>query len=133
MIVIDTSALVAIMRHEPEEETFSRLIANASPCLLSAVSLHEASLVLAGRKREEENWRVLDALVESAALDIVPFDVQLARLARDAFLRFGKGRHPAALNLADCASYALAKQRGAPLLYKGNDFSRTDIISARPA
>ena len=132
-MVVDTSALVAIMRHEPEKEAFSRLIAGTSPCLLSAVSLHETCLVLAGRRRDEDDWRVLDAFVESATLDIVPFDLHLAHLARDAFLRFGKGRHPAALNLADCASYALAKQRGASLLYKGRTFSQTDIIPALPA
>ena len=130
MIAVDTSALIAIMRHEPEEEAFSRVIAHASPCLLSAVSLHETCLVLAGRKRDEEDWHVLDTFVESAAFEIVPFDTALARLARDAFLRFGKGRHPAGLNLCDCASYALARQRGAPLLYKGGDFARTDIASA---
>jgi ribonuclease VapC len=132
-MVVDTSAFVAIMRHEPEEEAFARLIAKTNSCLLSAVSLHETCLVLAGRRRDEDDWRVLDAFVESASFEVVPFDVQLAHLARDAFLRFGKGRHPAALNLADCASYALAKQRGAPLLYKGNDFARTDIIPAHPA
>ena len=130
MIVMDTSALVAIMRHEPEEELFSHAVADASPCLLSAVSLHETSLVLAGRKLSDDDWRVLDALLEQAAIEIVPFDTALAHLARDAFLRFGKGRHPAALNLCDCVSYALAKQRGAPLLYKGGDFARTDIASA---
>jgi ribonuclease VapC len=130
VIVVDTSALVAIMRHEPEEELFSRTVADASPCLLSAVSLHEASLVLAGRKRSDDGWRVLDALLEQATIEIVPFDTALAHLARDAFLRFGKGRHPVALNLCDCVSYALAKQRGAPLLYKGGDFARTDIASA---
>ena len=130
MIVVDTSALIAIMRHEPEDKVFSRAIAEASPCLLSAVSLHETCLVLAGRKRDEDDWHVLDTLVASAAIEVVPFDTVMAHLARDAFLHFGKGRHPAALNLCDCASYALAKQRAAPLLYKGSDFARTDIASA---
>ena len=133
MIVVDSSALVAILKHEAERAPFTRVIASADLCLLSAVSLHETCLVLASTKRNGANWTVLDAYLEQAGIEVVPFDATLARVASDAFLRFGKGRHPAALNLGDCASYALAKQRGAPLLYKGNDFSRTDIIPALPA
>ncbi len=130
MIVVDSSALVAILKHEAERASFTRAIASADLCLLSAVSLHETCLVLAGRTRNSANWTVLDAYLEQAAIETISFDAVMARAASDAFLRFGKGRHPAALNLGDCASYALAKQRGAPLLYKGQDFARTDIASA---
>lgn len=133
MIVVDASALVAVIRNEPERYAFSRAIAAATPVLVSAVALHGASLVLAGSRRGDDAWEDLDDLIRGAVIEVVPFDTVLAHLARQAFLRFGKGRHPAALNLGDCASYALAKQRGAPLLYKGRDFSRTDIIPALPA
>ena len=133
MIVLDSSAIVAIFRHEPERPAFSRVIASSDTCLLSAVNLHETSLVLAGGIGGRADWDVLDAYLEQAGVEVVAFDAALAHLARGAFLRFGKGRHPAGLNLADCASYALAKQRGAPLLYKGRDFSQTDIIPALPA
>jgi len=74
----------------------------------------------------------LDALVLDLAIEIVPFDEELARASRAAFVRFGKGRHPASLNLGDCVSYALAQTRGLPLLYKGNDLARTDVVSASP-
>jgi ribonuclease VapC len=86
--------------------------------------------VLAGRSGTEEGWRDLDALIERAQIEIVPFDTEQAALARTAFLRFGKGRHPAALNCGDCAAYALARARDLPLLYKRADFARTDV---RPA
>lgn len=130
MIVADTSALIAILRLEPEANAFLDVIAGADACLLSAVSLQEASVVLASNLGTAADWQDLDLYVERFQIKVVPHDSTLACLARDAFLRFGKGRHPAALNLGDCASYALAKQRGAPLLYKGADFARTDLISA---
>ena len=72
----------------------------------------------------------LDALVRRAGIQIVPYDLDLAHESRVAFVRFGKGRHPAALNFGDCVSYALARSRGLPLLYKGDDFAKTDVISA---
>lgn len=130
MIVIDTSALVAILRREDEADEFLRLIVGTDRCLLSAVSLLETSMVLAGRTGDETAWRDLDDLIESAAIEIVPQNAEQARIARDAFLRFGKGRHPAALNFGDCASYALSHTQNAPLLFKGTDFSRTDIAAA---
>ena len=73
---------------------------------------------------------LLDALIGRAKIEIVPFDAEQAAIARAAFLKYGKGRHPAALNFGDCAAYALAKSKGAPLLYKGADFAKTDIVSA---
>ena len=130
MIVVETSALIAVLRREPEADDFLHMIARASGCLVSAVSYTEASLVLAGRIGDQAAWRGLDALVRRAAMSIVPHDAELAVVAREAFLRFGTGRHPAALNFGDCASYALAKSRGLPLLFKGSDFSATDLVSA---
>ena len=130
MIVVDSSALVAILRREPEADDFIRIIAIADSCLLSSVSLLETSMVLAGRTGSAANWAELDALVARAGIRVVAQDQTLAEQARTAFLRYGKGRHPAALNLGDCATYALAKAQNVALLFKGNDFSKTDVSSA---
>lgn len=132
MIVIDTSALVAILRRENEADEFLRLIAEADRCLLSAVSLLETSMVLAGRTGNEAAWNDLDDLIEVASIEIIAHDTEQAQIARAAFLRFGKGRHPACLNFGDCASYALACVHDAPLLFKGDDFPQTDITVGRP-
>lgn len=132
-MVVDTSAIVAILRMEQEAETFLRAVSRADFCFISAVSVEEISLVLAGRLGGPEAWDGLDAFLARSEIQVVPFDHGLALLARDAFVRFGKGRHLAALNLGDCASYALAKGRELPLLFKGNDFARTDIAPALQA
>jgi ribonuclease VapC len=136
VIAVDTSAIIAILQYEPEVTTFLRCITEADVACLSAVSFQEASLVLAGSTGNAEVWRDLDALMAVFEMEIVPYTEDLVLLARDAFLRFGKGSgHPAQLNFGDCAAYALAKSRNIPLLYKGDDFARTDIVSAtvRPA
>jgi ribonuclease VapC len=130
VIVVDSSALVAIMRGEPETERFLETIAAADALLLSAVNYLETSMVLAGPKGETAVWRPLDALLARANIEVAAFDREQAQAARLAFLRFGKGRHPAALNFGDCAAYALAKARRAPLLFKGEDFPKTDIAPA---
>ena len=129
MIAVDSSALIAILRREPEADSFLQVIATADGCLLSSVSLLETSLVLAGRTGDAASWSELDALIARASMQVVAQDAGLAEAARDAFLRYGKGRHPAALNLGDCASYALAKTHGLPLLFKGTDFPRTDLMA----
>jgi ribonuclease VapC len=129
-IVIDTSAIIAILRNEPEKDRFVDAILAASSRLMSAVSMQEAGMVIAGRFGDEAVWEPLDALLSRLELEIVPHDADLARIARQAFLRFGKGRHPAALNFADCATYALAKSNNLPLLFKGDDFSKTGIVPA---
>lgn len=129
-IVLDTSAVIAILRHEPEKDRFVDAILAASPRLMSAVSLQEAGMVIAGRHGDEAMWEPLDALLVRLDVEIVAHDVALARIARTAFLRFGKGRHSARLNFGDCASYALAKAHGVPLLFKGEDFAQTDIAPA---
>jgi ribonuclease VapC len=87
-------------------------------------------MVLAGRGGDATSWTELDALIVRAEIQVVAQDAELAEAARAAFLRYGRGRHPAALNLGDCASYALAKHRNLPLLFKGDDFPRTDLLSA---
>ncbi len=127
MIAVDSSALVAILRREPEADRFLTIIAEADGCVLSSVSLLETSMVLAGRSGDAASWAELDALIARAGMQVMAQDAGLAEVARNAFLQFGKGRHPAALNLGDCASYALAKTRDLPLLSKGNDFPRTDL------
>ncbi len=134
MIVVDSSALVAVLRREAEADEFLHVIAaNAGGCLLSSVSLLETSMVLAGRGGRAAAWAGLDALIARAGVQVMPQNGALAQVAREAFLRFGKGRHPAGLNLGDCATYALAKTQDLPLLFKGGEFSQTDLIPAAPA
>jgi ribonuclease VapC len=132
VIAVDTSAIIAIRFDEPGSEILQHRLTNEPACL-SAVSLQEVSMVLAGRLRDETAWLELDELLRDTALEVVAHDRALAEVAREAFLRFGKGRHPARLNCGDCASYALAKARGLPLLFKGVDFARTDIVPALAA
>lgn len=130
MIAVDSSALIAILRREPEADSFLRVIASAEGGVLSSVSLLETSMVLAGRTGDASAWTELDALIARAAMQVEAQDAGLAEAARAVFLRYGKGRHPAALNLGDCASYALAKARSLPLLFKGGDFAKTDLMAA---
>jgi len=128
-IVIDTSAVIAIIRAAAEARRFIDAIAEADTAYLSAVSLQESAMVLAGSSGDASAWHVLDDLVRDMDLKVAPHDRDLSIVAREAFVRFGKGRHPAALNCGDCASYALAKRLGLPLLFKGRDFAQTDIAS----
>jgi ribonuclease VapC len=130
VIVVDSSAIIAILRLEPEADAFLLAIVNADGIEMSTMSALEVSLVLAGANGEATVWAPFDELLERAGIVVVPFDQEQMRVAREAFLRYGKGRHPAGLNLGDCASYALAAARRAPLLFKGEDFSRTDLIAA---
>jgi ribonuclease VapC len=132
LIAVDTSAVIAILFAEPESEVFRRRLAIESACL-SAVSLQETSMVMAGRRGNEAAWRRLDEFIREAPLEIVAYDHELAEIGRLAFFLFGKGRHPARLNCGDCASYALAKKRNIPLLFKGGDFAKTDIVPALAA
>jgi ribonuclease VapC len=129
VIVIDTSAIVAILKEEADAESFAEIIVDAERGFLSAIGHFEASMIMIGRG-PPELADGLDALVERTGIEIVPVDRELARASRAAFIRFGKGRHPASLKLGDCVSYALAQTRGLPLLYKGEDFAKTDVISA---
>lgn len=129
MIAVDTSAVIAILRLEPEADDFMRAIARSDRCLMSAVSALEAAMVVAGQDGGVPDLSTLDELI-AKSIEIVPFDAAQVRRARQAFLRFGKGRHPAGLNFGDCAAYALAATHGAPLLFKGTDFARTDLSVA---
>ena len=90
-------------------------------------------MVVAGRTGDAAAWQELDALIKTYSMQTIPHTEALALIAREAFLRFGKGRHPARLNCGDCASYALAKSLNIPLLFKGTDFTRTDIVPALAA
>ena len=129
MIVIDTSAVVAILRNEYERRSFTEAIERADQCLISVVSYVEASMVMEARNGYE-GLRDFDLFLLKAGVALEPVDTEQAKIARSAFIRFGKGRHEANLNFGDCFSYALAKVMGASLLFKGNDFIRTDIEAA---
>jgi ribonuclease VapC len=125
-MVIDTSALLAILRDEPERRSYNESIEAADSRVMSVATFVEVSIVLEARYGAE-GLHALDRFIERAGIDLAPVDLEQARVARDAFSRFGKGRHAAALNFGDCFSYALARVLGEPLLFKGGDFSRTDI------
>ncbi len=125
-MVVDTSALLAILQDEPERRTFNEALESADSRLMSVATLVEVSIIIESRYGAE-GLRDLDLLLERAGIELVPVDVEQARAARAAYSRFGKGRHPAALNFGDCFSYALARVLGEPLLFKGDDFSRTDL------
>lgn len=128
-MVIDTSAIIAILTGEPEQQAFNEALERAGSCVMSAASFVEASLVIES-SRGYDGLRDLDLFLASAAIEVVPVDLEQAYMAREAFRRYGKGRHSAALNYGDCFSYALAKTTGLPLLFKGKDFSATDIVPA---
>lgn len=128
-MVVDTSALLAILLGEPDGESFARAMVSDPRRLASAMSVLEASTVLLARKGHAAA-RELDLLLHALRVTVVSLDADQVLTARAAYERFGKGRHPAALNLGDCCSYALASSTGEPLLFKGNDFSRTDLAAA---
>lgn len=128
-MVIDTSALIAILLAEFEAEAFATAIDMDDVRICSAVSYLETSIVIETRRGDAGLTR-LDLLVAEANIEIVPFSLRDARVARRVYRRFGKGIHPAGLNFGDCASYALALETGESLLYKGEDFKKTGITSA---
>jgi ribonuclease VapC len=128
-MVLDTSAIVAILENEPERERFVRLVADDDACLLSALSRVECTCVVEGRKRDAGRAE-LDLFLREAAIEITAVTADQAGSACEAFRRFGRGRHPAGLNVGDRFAYALAKVTGEPLLFKGKDFSKTDIDAA---
>jgi ribonuclease VapC len=128
-MIVDSSALVAILEKEPEALRLVTAIAGSPVRLLPATCFLEASMILMGR-RKEDGLRDLDLSVARSGMEIAPFTESQARLARKAFERFGKGRHPAKLNFGDCMAYALARETGEELLFKGTDFALTDIAVA---
>ena len=125
-MVIDTSAITAILLNEPEAHTFRLAVSRDPVRLMSTVSALEATCVLESRRGAAAGAE-LELLLHKIAVQVVPFDDNQLEIARNAWRRFGKGRHRASLNFGDCVAYALAKATGEPLLFKGTDFSQTDI------
>jgi ribonuclease VapC len=121
---------MAILFNEPESLEFASKIEQSKRTLMSATSVLEATIALEGRKGSDAGMD-LDQLLHRCSVEVVPFDVDQLALARIAFRRYGKGRHKAALNFGDCASYALAQWSGEPLLFKGNEFAATDVDRVR--
>ncbi|MFZ1288294.1 MAG: type II toxin-antitoxin system VapC family toxin [Candidatus Phosphoribacter sp.] len=131
-MIIDSSALVAILGNEPEAQAFGQAVSGASRPRISAASLVETYFVIDGRRRTGDSRR-LDELIDAAGIAVEPFTERQARIAREAFRDYGKGSgHPARLNLGDCFAYALAKDSGEPLLYTGDDFAHTDVRAVFP-
>ena len=125
-MIVDTSALVAILRREPDALAYSRALERASRKLMAAPTLLEMSMVIIGRKGEAASAGI-EQFLSRAGIEVLPFSPAAARVAVEAFIRYGKGRHPAGLNFGDCISYAVAKTEVMPLLFKGSDFNLTDV------
>jgi ribonuclease VapC len=125
-MVIDTSALIAILGDEPERAAFNRKLAEAPVRLASTGSYLESAIVVEARYGQE-GLRDLNLLMSTAGIELVAFDAEQATLARQAYSTYGRGRHEASLNFGDCFAYALAKASGQPLLFKGDDFAKTDL------
>ena len=130
-MVIDTSAIIAVLLNEANAVRIAQAIETGSPRLLSAANFLEASIVIESRKGEA-GGRELDLMLYRAAIEVVAVDQDQVEIARLAWRRFGKGRHPAGLNYGDCFAYALAKSRRLPLLSQCDDFSQTDIAGVPP-
>lgn len=128
-MIVDTSAVLAIVFREPEAEELLGKIGAAPTVGIGAPTLAEVTVVLAARVGQEGE-RLLGLLVERAGMVVVPFDGAHARVAADAWLRYGRGRHAAGLDFGDCLAYATARLAGRPLLCKGDDFPRTDLALA---
>ena len=128
-MIVDSSAVLAILFNEPDARRHAGAIMAASPCRMSVANVLEASIVVE-RRGGAAAAHELDTLLERAEVELVPVTIEHLEAARRAWRRFGKGNHPAALNFGDCFAYALASTTREPLLFKGEDFSRTDIDAA---
>ena len=128
-MIVDSSALLAILYREPDAARFEQAIATTPNCRISVANALEASIVVEGRGGVAAADE-LDAFLETTGIELAPVTAEHFVAARRAWRRFGKGNHPAALNFGDCFAYALAEATGEPLLFKGDDFARTDIVSA---
>jgi ribonuclease VapC len=126
-MIIDTSALVAVLDQEPEAERIVRTLASAPERILSAANRVEVGIVMQAR-RGDDGARDLDLLLAKLRVNIAAVTADQANVARKAFRRYGRGRHAANLNFDDCFAYALAKETSAPLLFKGDDFGQTDVM-----
>ena len=127
-MIVDSSAVLAILLREPERYLFEDAILASDSNKISAVNFVEAAVV--ADAREGAGLSQFDALLREFQVEILPVTAQQAYSARQAYMDYGKGRHPAGLNLGDCFAYALAKVSNEPLLFKGNDFRKTDVESA---
>ncbi|MFC2250703.1 type II toxin-antitoxin system VapC family toxin [Labrys portucalensis] len=125
-MILDTSAVVAILYREPEAAAYVQRIHDAEICRISVASYVELSMVIENQLGSE-GMRQAEAFFRRAGIVVEPVTIEQGELARQAFLDFGKGRHKAGLNFGDCFSYALAKAMGEPLLFKSNDFGQTDV------
>jgi ribonuclease VapC len=128
-MIVDTSAIMAILQKEPEAPAFGAALTEGARIAISAATLAELCVV-AESCAGAAVWAEVEALMADAAIEVAPFTAEQAALAREGWRRFGKGRHPAGLNLGDCFAYALAQERGEPLLFKGGDFALTDVRRA---
>lgn len=129
-MIVDSSAIIAILRNESDAPVFAKQIEQATHCYISAANFVEVSAIVL-RSADEKGAEFLDQFMKQSAIIIHPVTVTQAYIAREAYQKFGKGNtHPAHLNFGDCFSYALAKELNEPLLYKGNDFIHTDVLSA---
>ena len=128
-MVVDTSALLAIMLREDERDQFEDMILWSPTVVMSVVSVVETTIALTNKRLEADASR-LEAILVALRIEVRSVDVDQGMLARQAFIQFGRGRHSARLNFGDCFSYALAKARNDSLLFKGDDFSKTDLVSA---
>lgn len=131
-MIIDSSAILAVLFNEPDAATYAAAIANASSCRISAANYVETAVVIEAQNPHTGS-RQFDIFMRRAGITVEPVTEEQALLARQAYADFGKGRHPAGLNFGDCFSYALAKALREPLLFKGNDFSKTDVSAFLPA
>lgn len=129
-MVVDASAIMAIVKKEPEWRSFIQTISRAAAPVISPVNWYEAAVN--AEKYVPRDLRIVEVTVTKLAIRIVPVDEAQMRLAHAAWRKYGKGRHEARLNMGDCFAYALAKQLDEPLLYKGRDFGHTDIVPAIP-
>jgi ribonuclease VapC len=128
-MIIDTSAIIAVLFNEDDAKVYAQSISQSDSRRMSAATFVETAIVVETQTKTSGS-RQLDAFLRKADITIEPVTEEHAHIARQAFIDFGKGRHPAGLNYGDCFSYALAKATGEPLLYKGKDFSKTDLVAA---
>lgn len=129
-MVVDTSALMAIVLGEEGYERYLEAIINAPSAVMSAVNLYEASVATFMKRRSKADVDSLISLVGYLDIQIVGFDAAMSAASRETYFRYGKGVHPAGLNFGDCPAYVLAAKRNEPLLFKGDDFTQTDVVSA---
>jgi ribonuclease VapC len=128
-MIIDTSAIVAILFNEDDAQIYAEAISRADSCRVSAATFVETAIVVESQTKNNGS-RQLDAFIRRAGITIEPVTEEQAHIARQAFTDFGKGRHPAGLNYGDCFSYALSQAMREPLLFKGKDFAKTDLSVA---